>query len=230
MSPLPSIRDERGTTLTELMVGVAAGMTVIMALSMVIISTMHGTSRVSARVEATQQGRIVITRVMEQLHSACVAPEVTPVKESSSGTLLRFVHQTGSGVSPTPILSEISLSGGTLTQTNFASTGGTAPNWTFATTPYASRQLLTDVAPIAGSTGIFSYYAYINGTPASAPLTVPLSSVDAARTILVRAALNVTPRDTAVADSGADASIQDSASLRLTPPSFNEKVVSLPCR
>lgn len=230
MKRLPPIRDERGTTLTELMVGVAAGMVVILALSMVIIATMHGASRVSARVEATQQGRIVIARVMEQLHSACVAPEVTPVKEKSDGTLLRFVHQTGSGVSPTPILSEISLSGGTLAQSDFAVTGGTAPTWAFATTPYATRQLLTGVAPIAGATGIFSYYAYINGTPASAPLAVPLSSTDAAGTILVRAALNVAPRDTVVNDNGADASIQDSASLRLTPPSFNEKVVSLPCR
>jgi len=230
MKRLPPMSDERGTTLTELMVGVAAGMVVISALSMVIISTMHGTARVSARVEATQQGRIVITRVMEQLHSACVAPEVTPVKENSSDTLLRFVHQTGSGVSPTPIFSEISLSGGTLTQADFAATGGVAPEWTFATTPYATRQLLADVAPIPGATGIFSYYAYINGTPASAPLAVPLSSADAGRTILVRAALNVTPRETVVNDSGADASIQDSASLRLTPPSFNEKVVSLPCR
>jgi Tfp pilus assembly protein PilW len=230
MSRLPSIRDEQGTTLTELMVGVAAGMVVIFALAMLILATMHGVGRVSARVEATKQGRIVISRVMEQLHSACVAPEVTPVKENSSGTLLRFVHQTGSGVSPTPILSEISLSGGTLSQADFSTTGGTAPNWTFATTPSATRQLLTDVAPIPGSTGIFYYYAYINGTPSSAPLTAPLSSTDAAQTILVRVALNATPRETTVADSGADASIQDSASLRLTPPSFNEKVTSLPCR
>lgn len=230
MARLPSVRDERGTTLTELMVGVAAGMVVIMALSIAILSTMHGVSRVSARVEATQQARIAISRVMEQLHSACVAPEVTPVKENSSGTLLRFVHQTGSGVSPTPILSEISLSGGTLSQADFSPTGGTSPNWTFATTPSATRQLLTDVAPISPSSSIFSYYAYINGTPSSAPLTTPLSSTDAGRTILVRVALNATPDKTTVADSGADASIQDSASLRLTPPSFNEKVTSLPCR
>jgi Tfp pilus assembly protein PilW len=230
MKRLPPVGDERGTTLTELMVGVAAGMVVIMALSMLILATMHGVSRVSARVEATQQGRIAIARVMEQLHSACIAPEVTPVKENSSGTLLRFVHQTGSSVSPTPILSEISLSGGALSQADFSATGGTAPNWTFASTPSATRQLLTGVAPIPGSTGIFYYYAYINGTPSSAPLTTPLISTDAARTILVRVALNVTPDKTTVADSGADASIQDSASLRLTPPSFNEKVTSLPCR
>lgn len=230
MSRLPSMSDERGTTLTELMVGVAAGMVVMLALSMVVISTMHASGRVGARVEATQQARIVIARVMEQLHSACVAPEVTPVKESSSGTLLRFVHQTGSGVSPTPILSEISLSNGTLTQFDYSSTGGTTPNWTFAATPYATRRLLTDVAPISPSSSIFSYYAYSNGTLSSTPLSTPLSSANAALTILVRVALNVTPRGTTVADSNADASIQDSASLRLTPPSFNEKVTSLPCR
>lgn len=230
MARLPSVRDERGTTLTELMVGVAAGMVVILALSMVILGTLHGSSRVSARVEATQQGRIAIARVMEQLHSSCIAPEVAPVKENSSGTLLRFVHQTGAQVSPTPILSEISLNGGTLSQADYSATGGTAPNWTFASTPYATRQLLTGVAPIPPSSSIFSYYAYTNGTLSNTPLGTPLTSANAALAILVHVALNVTPRGTTVADSGADASIQDSASLRLTPPSFNEKVTSLPCR
>lgn len=227
---LPKLSDERGTTLTELMVGVAAGMTVTFALMMVIIGTLHGTTRVSARVEGTQQARIVMTRIMEQLHSACIAPEVTPVKEKSSGTLLRFVHQTGSQVSPTPILSEVSLSGDTLSQADFASTGGTAPNWTFATSPYATRQLLTDVGPVPPSSSIFSYYAYTNGTLSTTPLETPLSAANAALAIQVRAALTVTPRDTAVPDEGAPASIQNSASLRLTPPSFNEKVTALPCR
>lgn len=227
---LPPLRDERGTTLTELMVGVAAGMTVTFALMMVIIGTLHGTARVSARVEGTQQARIVMTRIMEQLHSACISPEITPVKEKSSGTLLRFVHQTGSAVSPTPVLSEISLSGDTLSQSDFASTGGTAPKWEFSATPYATRQLLTDIGPVPPSSSIFSYYAYSNGTLSTTPLETPLSIANAALVIQVRAALTVTPRAAAVPDEGAPANIQNSASLRLTPPSFNEKVTALPCR
>lgn len=230
MRRLPSIHDERGTTLTELMVGVAAGMTVMFAMTMVILSTLHGSTRVSARVEGTQQARIVTARIMEQLHSACIAPEVTPVKEKSSGTLLRFVHQTGAQVSPTPILSEISLSGSTLSQADYESTGGTSPNWTFASTPYATRQLLTDVGPTPPSSSIFSYYSYTNGTLSTTPLETPLSAANAALAIQVRVALTMTPRGTAVPDDGAPASIQNSASLRLTPPSFNEKVTALPCR
>jgi hypothetical protein len=230
MSRLPSLGDERGTTLTELMVGVAAGMTVILTLSMVIISVLHGTARVSARVEGTQQARIAMTRIMEQLHTACIAPELAPVQEKSDGTTLRFVHGSGSQVSPTPILSAITLSGGTLTQTDYSVSGGTAPKWTFNSTPYATRQLLTDVSPVPPSSSIFNYYAYSNGTLSTTPLETPLGSLGAAQTIQVRVALTVTPRGTAVPDEGAAASIQNSASLRLTPPSFNEKVTALPCR
>ena len=81
------IADERGTTLVELLVALMTGMVIIFALTMVIITTMHGTSRVNARVDATQRARIVMTRLIEQLHSACVAPQIAPVREDSTGTM-----------------------------------------------------------------------------------------------------------------------------------------------
>jgi Tfp pilus assembly protein PilW len=223
------IRDERGTTLMEVMVALAAGMVVMFALTTVIVVTLHSSARVSARVDATQRGRIVTSRIMEQLHSACILPEIAPVQKESMGTSLRFIHQTGSGVALTPILSVITLSGGTLSESDYKATAGPLPAWTFESSAYATRTLLTKVAPIAPSSSIFSYYTYANGALVQVPANTTLSATTAAETVVVGMALTATPGTTPVKDAGAAASIQDSASFRLTPPSFNEKVASRPC-
>lgn len=229
------IKDERGTTLVELMVGLMMGMVILSALTLVVIVTVHGAARVSARVEATQNGRLVLSRVTEELHSSCVYPKLAPVKSAaakeSTGTTLRFVHAAngqGQAAVPTPILSVITLSGGVLTQSDYPVASGSAPNWTFSTTASSTQQLMTKVAPIPPSSSIFSYYAYESGQLVQ--LASPLSEASAARTIQVQVAINTSPRTSPVKDAGADSSIQDSATLRLTPPSFNENATALPCQ
>lgn len=225
------IRDERGTTLVELMVGLAAGLVVLSALTLVIVVTLHGNARVDARVEATQKGRIVLTNLMEELHSACVAPKIAPVLEKSSGTKLIFVHAApseGATVAPNPTKTEVVLNNGTLTQYDSVATGGTSPNWTWGTP--TSRTLMTNVAPISPSSSIFNYFAYQNGALAAVVPSTELTSTQAATVIEVQVALTTSPTTTPVADAGAPSSIQDSALLRLTPPSFNEQAVSLPCQ
>lgn len=225
------LQDESGTTLVELMVALMTGLIILLALTMVIIATMHTTARVDARVEATQRARLALGRLMEELHSACVTPEIAPVRKSSEGNALRFVHQTGSAVSPTPVLSVVSLSAGTLTQSDYASNGGTAPNWTFnETTPTSTKTLLTKVAPVSPSSSIFSYYKYSGGTISESPQSVPLSEGEAALTVEVHAALTASPEHTPVAGgTSAGTSVQDTATLRLTPPSFNEGSPARPC-
>jgi hypothetical protein len=226
------LREEQGTTLVELMVGMAAGMVVLSALTLVIVVTLHGSARVSARVEATQNGRIAVTNLMEELHSACVAPKVAPVLEKSTGTRLIFIHAErgqGAAVAPNPTKSEVVLENGTLTQYDRVATGGTAPNWTFSGTT-TSRRLMTNVGPISGSSSIFSYFAYQNGALATVLPNPELTSTQASSVIDVQVALTAAPGRTPVADAGASSSVQDSAMLRLTPPSFNEQAVSLPCQ
>jgi len=220
--------DERGTTLVELMVGLAVGMVVLAALTMVIIATLHGSARVSARVEATQRARVVLARIIEELHSACVAPKVAPILAESSGNSLSFTHAApgeSSAVAPSPIKSVISLEDGELSQADYLPAPGDTPSWTYSST----RQLITDVGPISPSDSIFTYYRSLNGTVTEAPPATQLDEM-AAETIQVRVALTASPAGTPVADAGADASVQDSAALRLTPPSFSEQAVSLPCQ
>ena len=230
MSTARQLRDETGTTLIELMVALMTGLVIISALTAVILTTLHGSARVTARVEATQRARLALGKLMEEVHSACVTPEIAPVKPESDGSLLRFIHQTGSEVSPTPVLSVISLSGDTLSQSDYEATGGTAPNWTFSEEPSSTQTLLTDVSPTPPSSSIFSYYSYSGGTISETPQATPLSESEAALTVEVHAALTAAPEHTPVSDAGSSASVQDSATLRLTPPSFNEGSPARPCQ
>jgi Tfp pilus assembly protein PilW len=225
-----NLRDESGTTLVELMVALMAGMAILAALTVAVLTTMHASARVTARVEATQRARIAMVKLMQELHSACIAPEIAPVKEGSTGTKLIFVHQTGSAVSPTPIKSVITYAAGNLTQADYAMTGGTSPNWTFSEQAGSTQTLLTNVAPIAPSSSVFSYYRYSNGTISSSAQSTPLSGTESELTVVVKVAISANPTTTPVKDPGADANVQDSATLRLTPPSFNEGSPSKPCQ
>lgn len=232
---IAGLKDERGTTLVELMVGLAAGMIVLAALSMVLITTMRGTARVSARVDATQRARVVLTQVTEQLHSACLKPEISPILPSSNATSLQFVRPTSDtvrAVSPTPQKSVVNFSGGTLKESNYDLIPGSEP-WAFSEAASSNQQLLTKVAPLEGA--VFTYFGFAEG--AQVPLEIKLNPKGemelgpaAASVIEVRVGLNATPSTTPVADAGADSSIEDSASLRLTPPTFPQSITVLPCK
>jgi Tfp pilus assembly protein PilW len=226
-----ALEDERGTTMVELLVGMAMGMVVLVGLTMTIIVVLHGTARVDARVESTDNVRVAVARVMEELHSACVSPQIAPVQEKSTGNSLVFWHAAAgeaTAVEPIPVKSKIAYSGGTLTQTDYAKTGGTSPNWVFSETG-SERKLLTNVAPATGSSVVFSYYKYESGALVKLTAT-ELSKTEAEAVIVVKVALTASPKSTPVHDAGAAATVEDSATLRLTPPSFNEGASALPCQ
>ena len=225
-----AIRDESGTTLVELLVATTAGVVVLFAITAMIIVSQRETARVNTHVDATQRGRIVLNKVVEELHSACIAPEIAPVREKSTGTMIKFIHQTGSAVAPTPILSEITLSGGTVSQSNYASTGGSAPNWTFSEKASSTEQLMTNVSPTSPSTSIFNYYSYSNGEVTATPLSTPLSKENAERTVEVGVALTAGPQNTPITDTNAAANVADTALLRFSPAPYNTSAPNLPCQ
>ena len=218
-------------TLVELLVATAMGTTVLAMVTFVLISTMHFTNRVASHVESNQNARLAMGKVIDQLHSSCVAYDYAPVKKESSGSTLIFTHQTGSAVQPTPVLSKISLTGGNLTQSDYPATGGSAPSWTFATTAATTTTLATNVSQI-GTTPVFRYYAYnTSGAISSTPLAEPLTKENAESTVQVSVAFGAGPRMLKVAkDANAAASIQSSALLRLTPASFEAGPENSPCQ
>jgi hypothetical protein len=227
----PRLNDERGSTMIELLVGMAMGMIVLVGLTMVIIVTLHGNARVDARVEATQNARLTITKIMEQLHSACVSPKIAPIKAGSSGTKLVFWHAApgqSKAVEPIPVESEITYAGESLWETDKVATGGTSPEWIFPEKGEA-RKLISNVAPPADGE-IFNYYRYEGGRLAETAIAPPLGAIEAAEAVLVNVALAAEPASNPVHDESAAATVSDSATLRLTPPSFNEVNPAFPCQ
>jgi Tfp pilus assembly protein PilW len=225
--------DEEGTTMVELLVGLAMGMVVMVGLTMTIVVVLHGNARVDARVEATDNARLVMTRITEQLHSACIRPQIAPIREKSSSNSLIFWHAApghAGDVAPEPVKTRIYWENSTLRQVDMARTGGTEPaNWTFQKETEGSRTiLLSNVAP-AGKTGVFTYEAEPNGTVVELTAS-ELSAPEAETVIFVKAAVAASPKSTPVADAGAAAVVKSSATLRLTPPSFNPVANASPCQ
>jgi hypothetical protein len=225
------LADERGTTLVELVIGTAMGMVVLSALTMLIITSMHASARVTARIHATQNARISLVKIIEELHSSCVVPKIAPVQEKSTGTLLRFSHapaSEGSSATVKPVLSTVALSGTSLVETEYASLGGIPP--TFSKTAMGPSHLLaTGVAPTPPSSSIFTYYTYSNGMLVAAPQK-ELGLTEANSVIQVKVAFTAFPPKTSISDNNVGASVENSVMLRLTPPSFEAQAGSLPCQ
>lgn len=230
MKRVDLIRDESGMTLVELLVATAAGVIVMAGITMAMIVTMRETNRVASHVDANQRARITMTKIIDQLHSACVAPQIAPVREDSTGTMLSFLHQSGSAVSVTPVLSRVSLVGTTLTESDYPVSGGAAPNWTFSETASKTTELMTNVSPVTAGAPIFTYYSYTNGKISSTPLS-SLKEGANANAVQVNVAFETAPQKTAIRnDASASTEIQDAALLRLTPPAYGSTTANLPCQ
>jgi hypothetical protein len=194
---------------------------------------------VAARVETNQRARTTLERLLEQLHSTCVAPNVLPVVAASNGYTsdndnLIFLQQTGSAVSPTPNQRVVSLEGDTLKERVYPSIGGTAPNWTFGSSPSSTTTLATDVGSAkfgSPSTAVplFQYFAYQGAQLSTTPLPTPLSASDAARTVAVTVSFSVSPSSNGANDPNAAATVSDSVVLRLSPASEAATEVNPPC-
>jgi prepilin-type N-terminal cleavage/methylation domain-containing protein len=225
---------ERGFTLIELMVSIAAFIVVFSAIMMMVQVATRNQADVASKVATNQRARPVMTNIIDRLHSSCVAPGVAPIQAGSTGTSMTFISKSGSTVSPTPDKYTISLSGTNLSEARYAPTGGAPPTWTFAGTPTSNRLLLSGV--VQGSIGeppatvpLFRYYAYAGGALSPTPLTTPLSTVDAARTVHVTVAFAASPSEGSVPAPNSPITLADSTTLRLEPASEDSAEVNLPC-
>ncbi len=149
-----------GVTLVELLIVVVTSIVVALALWAIQDLALRQTTRVFARVDATQNARYAMETIENRMHSACVSEGVIPIQSGSTATSLSFISKYGSAARLTPEKHLITLNtNGTLTDATYANTAGTAPNWTFASTPSSTVTLVDNVAAMAG-TPVFQYYAY----------------------------------------------------------------------
>jgi Tfp pilus assembly protein PilW len=217
------IRPEDGFTLVELLVGIAISLLTMSVVAMMVVASAHNQARVTRRVEANQRVRPVLTRIIDELHSACVATRIAPVigdntANGSSANRITFLSQAGDDVSPLPDKRVIYLSGTNLKEDLYPGTGGVSPTWT----------LLTGVSAPAGV--MFKYYRFQNGALAiGTPLGVPLSAANSALTAYVSIAVTAAPTAGSAQDAKSPITFSDAADLRLQPASQIATQDNLPC-
>lgn len=102
---MSATRQQDGFTLVEVLVAMVAGLIVISALFAILEVSLRQTSHLTDRVQATQLGEAAMTRIVDALHSGCIAYEATPVQESSGPTKLVFI--TGYSEKSIPTSSEV---------------------------------------------------------------------------------------------------------------------------
>jgi prepilin-type N-terminal cleavage/methylation domain-containing protein len=226
-----SLRNQRGFTLVELLVSMAAGTIVTSTIVMITTVALHNQDRIARRVDANQRARPVMTRMIQELHSACVASRITPVLAGSTGSSISFLSQQGATVTPTPDKHVITLSGTTLSEQAFPATAGSAPGpWTFSATQLTGypRQLLTNISAPSGV--MFRYFGFVNGQLSTTPLPTPLSPTDAALTAIVQISFASSPTSgVSIQDANSPINFTDSADLRLEAAGQYPNQENRPC-
>ena len=185
---LASLTDDAGFGLVETLVAALMGVVLAGALGLILVVSLHQSARLSDVVEATQLGRTTMTHVVNELHSACIAPSFEPIQEKSKGNELLFVTAYGKEAQLAGAeMHKIVWSGenGTLIDYFVASTGSW-PEFAFGAFPAKGTTIGQHVYRAEVLQGgklekvpIFQYYKY--GTEATSSTTTALSTLEALR-------------------------------------------------
>jgi type II secretory pathway component PulJ len=234
------LADSAGFMLIETLVAIISATVVTGALFAILIVSLHQTSRISGRLQATELGRTTMTRMVDELHSACIAKEFLPLQEKSSPTELIFI----SGVGEEAVLKKAALhkivyneSAGTLVETTTPSSGGEWPTFEYKGTPTTTRigQYIT-AAKSGGTKPIFQYYKYAqssNSTNALSTLEQLPVGTGGLNEAQAKEATAVGIAFTAGASEGSQykptVELTDQATLAFTAPSAETPIVQKPC-
>lgn len=271
MSPLgrsrDSLRGEHGFTLIELLVAMSLGIMVSLAAFSFLEFATGDVSHITERVHVDQTGRVALERIMLELHSTCVTPSVAPIMAGSTATVVKFISEAGTESALSSVrLHEVIYTApsgtkkGTLVEkttpnTPTTSGGGSAPNYTFATTRTTTTTLLTGIKQSTNEKGeaipIFQYFRYYRSTDSvpTGDSAVPYGQLDptaiksssmeettagkkeAENIAKVTLTFTLAPEGAEGAGFNHDrpVALEDSAVLRLTPSSESSSNPNLPC-
>jgi prepilin-type N-terminal cleavage/methylation domain-containing protein len=222
----PRISDERGFSLTELLVALVIGMIVLLASFMLLDRTISASGQIADRTEALQRGRLAMDLITRQLRSqVCVGNTVPMV--AGTGTSVTFYADLSDASGSTPIKKRtLTYDPSTDTISESVVTGaGTYPALTF-TGAATTTSLLTKVEQIMdGSTArpVFRYYGYTVGSTNGSLdlLSTPLSAASLSRVALIKVGFRSFAARTVMDDKNS-AVLEDDVYVRvLTATDFN---------
>ncbi|MGI8572529.1 MAG: PilW family protein [Solirubrobacteraceae bacterium] len=193
-----------GFTLVELLVSMVAGTILVLAILGVFDASVRQSQAATDRVEATQNGRIALEKLSQELNSSCIWSSVPTVQAGSDVSHIWFITAFSSTPLPNPVLHEVWLApGGLLQDASYALTNSATPpaGWipsAFNSTPSSTRTLATNVSYISGTSSLFQYYQYISGhlaIDATHQLATPLLASTASAVGAVTIGFAVGPSD-----------------------------------
>ncbi len=167
----PTLADEGGYSLIELLVAMISGIVVMLALVAVLVFSTRQETHLTNLAQATQLGRLAMTKIVDELHSACLAPGFAPIQEESGANELRFVNS----YSEEAVISKTKVNehrivwnekAETLTDFTYpASKEETWPNFKYSETATPTNGVLiaSHVTPMEAEgkkLPIFQYYSY----------------------------------------------------------------------
>jgi hypothetical protein len=249
------LSDEGGFSLIELLVSIISGIVVCFALFAILNFSTDQTARLTGYAQATQQGRIAMTKVVDELHSACLAPGFAPVQVGSSGTELRFIN----AYSEEAVISKTQVNehrivwnekAETLTDSTYPTTKEiTWPTFEYSATasPVGGTLLASNVTEteVEGKkVPIFKYYSYTGESNESAttglntlktePLVTPLTKETAPTAASVLIDFDAGPSDgktdIGALGKGVDNALQTQVTLSFSVPISNDEAVDAPCK
>lgn len=165
-------RDERGFTLIETLVAMLSAVVVVGALYAILDISLDQSARVTDVIHATQIGNTTMTKIVDELHSACIASEFTPIQAESNANELRFVNAYTKEAEITKAVEhriKWESSTGVLTDYSYPSESGSWPTFHFASTASPSsgvrvgENISEGEKSVKGSkttVPIFQYYIY----------------------------------------------------------------------
>ncbi len=231
--PRPFSDGERGFTLVEMLVTLVTGIVVVLATLSVLDISVSQSSRIAERVDADQQARLAMEKVMLELHSSCTAYEATPIGEKSTAEKLEVVSQPSSKAYLTRVTKHVityNEATHTLTDASFNSTNTLEQlntPWKFSEVASSTQTLLTGVYKSVIKEGevvkeivpIFRYYKYVGGGLSGTPMAAsPLGKENAENTSEVTVSFTTAPTSGRISgDRTVD--LSNSAVLRYDPAS-----------
>jgi len=131
-------RDERGFTLIETLVAMVCGIIVMGALFAILEISLKHSNRQADVVEATQLGRVTMTRIVDKLHSSCLLAGFNPVLAGSTRTTLLLVNAYSEQAEPA--LSEVHLDKLVWTEEEAAEGRGTLKDYSYVATSGPNKE------------------------------------------------------------------------------------------
>jgi Tfp pilus assembly protein PilW len=241
-SPAPP-RGEDGFTLIEVLVVMISGIVVTGALVIILIISFEQSIKIQDASTANQLGRTTMTKIVDPLHSACLAEGFQPISAKSTASTLRFTTAySEKNVIASSEASEHEVewvaASEAFTEKVYPATSGEGSSFVFSTSPATTTRIGEHITQASEtSPQIFRYFRYTTSASAGSEsgasdlAEIPASelSTKAGEVAAVSIAFRVASGDKSVSQKGIPAEFNNQVIFAFSAPASETTLKDSPC-